>query len=141
MQNRNSSLSQRKLRRRSKQKNIRYIFLEQERTKQGINAPKPQETVNPPPALYSEIRSLQIQMNKEGTHVPNPVNEVMCQRQPYQKMSTPRINFSCKPKEITSKQKLRSDNLFLKIKLANQVKIVRQRLSERPAGSIFSEHK
>ncbi|CAL6025338.1 Hypothetical_protein [Hexamita inflata] len=37
-----------------------------------------------------------------------------------------RINLSCKPKEITSKKKLRSENQFLKSKLANQLKLVRQ---------------
>ncbi|CAL6061601.1 Hypothetical_protein [Hexamita inflata] len=41
-----------------------------------------------------------------------------------------RNNLSCKPKEITSKKKLRSENQFLKSKLVNQVKLVRQRLSE-----------
>ncbi|CAL5989346.1 Hypothetical_protein [Hexamita inflata] len=50
--------------------------------KQDINAPKPQEIVNLPPAIYSEIRDLQKQINQEGPQVPNQVDETMHQRQP-----------------------------------------------------------
>ncbi|CAL6054290.1 Hypothetical_protein [Hexamita inflata] len=53
-------------------------------------------------------------------------------------MPIQRNNLSCKPKEITSKKELRSENQFLKRKLANQVKLVRQRLSEGPTGSLLS---
>ncbi|CAL6098021.1 Hypothetical_protein [Hexamita inflata] len=55
----------------------------------------------------------------------------------HQAMPTQRNNLSCKPKEI-SKEKLRSENQFLKSKLANQVKLVRQRLSKE-ACQVFTE--
>ncbi|CAL6036020.1 Hypothetical_protein [Hexamita inflata] len=58
----------------------------------------------------------------------------------FQAMSIQRINLSCKPKEITSKTKLRIENQFLKIQLA-RVKLVRQRLSEGPAGFLLNVHK
>ncbi|CAL5999410.1 Hypothetical_protein [Hexamita inflata] len=75
------SHSQRKPRRRSKLKNIRNN-LSNNRAKQDINAPKPQEIANPSPAIYSEIRDLQKQINQEGPQVPNQVDETMHQRQP-----------------------------------------------------------
>ncbi|CAL5987794.1 Hypothetical_protein [Hexamita inflata] len=59
----------------------------------------------------------------------------------HQAMPIQRINLPCKPKEITSKEKLGSENQFLNIKLANHVKLVRQRLSEGPIGSLLSGHK
>ncbi|CAL6002428.1 Hypothetical_protein [Hexamita inflata] len=57
-------------------------FIQQQRAKQDINAPKPQEIVNLPPAIYSEIRDLQKQINQEGPQVPNQVDGTMHQRQP-----------------------------------------------------------
>ncbi|CAL6075246.1 Hypothetical_protein [Hexamita inflata] len=57
-------------------------FIQQERTKQDIKASKPQEKVNPSPAIYTEIRNLQKQIKQEGPQVPNQVNETMHQRQP-----------------------------------------------------------
>ncbi|CAL5992145.1 Hypothetical_protein [Hexamita inflata] len=57
-------------------------FIQQQRTKQDISEVKPQEKVNLPPAIYSEIRNLQNQINQEGPQVPNQVNETMHQRQP-----------------------------------------------------------
>ncbi|CAL6001913.1 Hypothetical_protein [Hexamita inflata] len=57
-------------------------FIQQQRDKQDINAPKLWEIVNPPPAIYPEIRNLQKQINQEGPQVPNQVNEPMHQRQP-----------------------------------------------------------
>ncbi|CAL5985116.1 Hypothetical_protein [Hexamita inflata] len=57
-------------------------FIQQQRTKQDINAAKPQEKVNLPPAIYPEIRNLQNQINQEGPQVPNQVNETAHQRQP-----------------------------------------------------------
>ncbi|CAL6086410.1 Hypothetical_protein [Hexamita inflata] len=57
-------------------------FIQQQRAKQDINAPKLQEKVNLPPAIYPEIRNLQKQINQEGTQAPNQVDETMHQRQP-----------------------------------------------------------
>ncbi|CAL5999342.1 Hypothetical_protein [Hexamita inflata] len=57
-------------------------FIQKQRAKQDINAPKPQEIVNLPPAIYPEIRNLQKQINQEGPQVPNQVDETMHQRQP-----------------------------------------------------------
>ncbi len=59
----------------------------------------------------------------------------------HQAMPIQRNNLPCKPKEITSKEKLRRENQFLEIKLANQVKLVRWRLREGPVGSLLSGHK
>ncbi|CAL6083105.1 Hypothetical_protein [Hexamita inflata] len=56
--------------------------LENNWTKKDFNATEPQEIVNPPPAIYSEIRDLQKQINQHGTQEPNQVNEPMHQRQP-----------------------------------------------------------
>ncbi|CAL6021842.1 Hypothetical_protein [Hexamita inflata] len=76
---------------------------------------------NSPLAIYSEIRNLQKQINQNGTQEPNQINEPMHQRQPSSSNANTTEQLSCKPKEITSKEKLRSENQFLKIKLANQV--------------------
>ncbi|CAL6083362.1 Hypothetical_protein [Hexamita inflata] len=57
-------------------------FIQKQRAKQDINAPKLKEIVNPPPEIYPEIRNLQKQINQEGPQVPNQVNETMHQRQP-----------------------------------------------------------
>ncbi|CAL6001017.1 Hypothetical_protein [Hexamita inflata] len=57
-------------------------FIQKQRAKQDVNAPKPQEIANPSPAIYSEIRDLQKQINQEGPQVPNQVDETMHQRQP-----------------------------------------------------------
>ncbi|CAL6066935.1 Hypothetical_protein [Hexamita inflata] len=57
-------------------------FIQQQRTQEDINASKPQDKVNLPPAIYPEIRNLQNQINQEGSQVPNQVNETMHQRQP-----------------------------------------------------------
>ncbi|CAL6012072.1 Hypothetical_protein [Hexamita inflata] len=98
-------------------------FIQQQRAKQDINAPKPQEIANPPPAIYPEIKNLQNNNNKN-----NQVDEPMHQRQ----TSSSNANTT----EITSKKKRRSENQFIKSQLANQVKLVRQRLSEGPVGSL-----
>ncbi|CAL6043987.1 Hypothetical_protein [Hexamita inflata] len=50
-------------------------------TEKGINASKPKEIVNLPPAIYPEIRNLQKQINKNGTQEPNQLNETRHQRQ------------------------------------------------------------
>ncbi|CAL5994490.1 Hypothetical_protein [Hexamita inflata] len=99
-------------------------FIQQKRAKKDIKAAKPQEKVNLPPAIYPEIRNLQNQINQEGPQVPNQVNETMHQRQPPPSNANTTEQPPCKPKEITSKEKLRCENLFLDIKLANQVKLV-----------------
>ncbi|CAL6092447.1 Hypothetical_protein [Hexamita inflata] len=57
-------------------------FIQKQRAKEDINTPKLQEIVNPPPAIYPEIRNLQKQINQEGPQVPNQVDETMHQRQP-----------------------------------------------------------
>ncbi|CAL6084362.1 Reverse_transcriptase (RNA-dependent DNA polymerase) [Hexamita inflata] len=57
-------------------------FIQKQRAKEDTNAPKPQEKVNLPPAIYPEIRNLQKQINQEGTQAPNQVDETMHQRQP-----------------------------------------------------------
>ncbi|CAL6021243.1 Hypothetical_protein [Hexamita inflata] len=57
-------------------------FIQKQRANEDTNASKPQEIVNLPPAIYSEIRDLQKQINQEGPQVPNQVNEPMHQRQP-----------------------------------------------------------
>ncbi|CAL6035135.1 Zinc_finger domain-containing protein [Hexamita inflata] len=57
-------------------------LIQQQRAKEDIKATKPQEIVNLPPAIYSEIRDLQKQINQEGPQVPNQVDETMHQRQP-----------------------------------------------------------
>ncbi|CAL5976974.1 Hypothetical_protein [Hexamita inflata] len=57
-------------------------FIEQQRAKEDIKADKPQVKVNPPLAMYPEIRNLQNQINQEGPQVPNQVNEPMRQKQP-----------------------------------------------------------
>ncbi|CAL6082914.1 Hypothetical_protein [Hexamita inflata] len=57
-------------------------FIQKQRAREDTNASKPQEIVNLPPAIYSEIRDLQKQINQEGTQVPNQVDETMHQRQP-----------------------------------------------------------
>ncbi|CAL6067496.1 Hypothetical_protein [Hexamita inflata] len=57
-------------------------FTQKQRAKEDTNASKPQEIANLPPAIYSEIRDLQKQINQHGTQEPNQVNEPMHQRQP-----------------------------------------------------------
>ncbi|CAL5978798.1 Hypothetical_protein [Hexamita inflata] len=57
-------------------------FIQKQRAKEDTNASKPQEIVNLPPAIYSEIRDLQKQINQLGTQEPNQVDETMHQRQP-----------------------------------------------------------
>ncbi|CAL6097211.1 Hypothetical_protein [Hexamita inflata] len=57
-------------------------FIQKQRAREDTNASKPQEIVNLPPAIYSEIRDLQKQINQEGPQVPNQVDETMHQRQP-----------------------------------------------------------
>ncbi|CAL6101035.1 Hypothetical_protein [Hexamita inflata] len=57
-------------------------FIQKQKAREDTNASKPQEIVNLPPAIYSEIRNLQKQINQEGPQVPNQVDETMHQRQP-----------------------------------------------------------
>ncbi|CAL6116334.1 Hypothetical_protein [Hexamita inflata] len=57
-------------------------FIQKQKAKQDINAPKLQEIVNPSPAIYPEIKNLQKQINQKGPQEPNQVNEPMHLRQP-----------------------------------------------------------
>ncbi|CAL6066005.1 Hypothetical_protein [Hexamita inflata] len=139
-QNRKPSQSQRKPRRRSSKLNIRNS-LSNNRELRKIPTSKPQEIANLPPAIYSEISDLQKQINQHGTQELIKLMNQCIKGNHHQAMPIQRNNLSCKPKEITSKEKQRSENQFLKSKKANQVKLVRQQLSEGPIGSLLSGHK
>ncbi|CAL5980511.1 Hypothetical_protein [Hexamita inflata] len=90
---------------------------------------------------YTEIRNLQkkeIYTKTESRYLIKLMKQCI-KGNHHQAMPIQWNNLSCKPKEITSKEKLRSENQFLKSKLA---KLVRQRSSEGHAiGSLLSGHK
>ncbi|CAL6025766.1 Hypothetical_protein [Hexamita inflata] len=131
MLNRKQSQSQRKLRRSSKW-NIR-------NSSSKITGLRNISTqLNPRKQL---IHHQQYKINQKGPRYIIKLMKQCIKGNHYQAMPIQRINFSYKPKEITSTEKLRREKQFLEIKLANQVKLVRQRLSEGPAGSLLSGHK
>ncbi|CAL6067155.1 Hypothetical_protein [Hexamita inflata] len=111
-------------------------FIQQQRTKYKIS-----KQLNPRKKLIHHRQytpKLGICKNKYTKKDPGYLIKLMKQYikgNHHQAMPIQRNNLPCKPKEITSKEKLRSENQFLKIKLANQLKLVRQQLSQGPAGS------
>ncbi|CAL6115620.1 Hypothetical_protein [Hexamita inflata] len=71
-----------------------------------------------------EIRNLQNQINQEGPRYIIKLMKQCIKGNHHQAMPIQRNNLPYKPKEITSKEKLRRENQFLEMKLANQVKLV-----------------
>ncbi|CAL6001909.1 Hypothetical_protein [Hexamita inflata] len=106
-------------------------FIQKQRAKEDTNASKPQEIANLPLDETMHQRRIGICKNKQTKKDPRYLIKLMNQcikGNHHQAMPKQRINLSCKPKKITRKKKLRSENQFLNSKLANQVKLVRQQL-------------
>ncbi|CAL6082428.1 Hypothetical_protein [Hexamita inflata] len=85
-------------------------FLKNNRTKKGINASKPQEITNPPPAIYPKLEFAKTNKLKRDLI---KLRKQFIKGNHLQAIPIQRNNLQCKLKEIMSKEKLRSENQFL----------------------------
>ncbi|CAL5994160.1 Hypothetical_protein [Hexamita inflata] len=122
-QNRKPSQSQRKPRRRSKLRNIRNSSSNNRELRKISKQLNSRKKLIYHRQYTPKLGICKIKQTKKDPRYLIKLMKQCIKGNHHQAMPIQRNNLPCKPKEITSKEKLRSENQYLEIKLANQVKL------------------